>query len=316
MLALGNFPPGTPTAPSTDQRYLTHPGYHPDPWAPGTLASIDPDEPVLLIGAGLTTVDMLLALRAQGHRAPVQVVARRGRWPTVHGPASLPPYPNFYPELATETTVAGVLRHFRRHLALAAGQGLDWRPVLDALRPDLGRIWAAWPLAEQRRFLRHLAGRWAQARHRMAPSAAALLADMAASGQLHTQPGRVVEIEPASGGGLRVGVAQPGQPRQWLAAPHVISCAGPLLDYSRLDVPLVQQLRTSGCLTPDALRLGITTDASGALLGADGQPCAGGLFTLGASRRPAYFESTAVPELRRQAAALAEVLARRYQHGF
>lgn len=316
VLALGNFPPAPPTAPGTDQRYLTHPGYHPDPWAPGTLASIGADEPVLLIGAGLTTVDMLLALRAQGHRAPVQVVARRGRWSAVHGPASLPPYPNFYPELAAETTVAGVLRHVRQHLARAAAQGLDWRPALDALRPNLGRIWAAWPLAEQRQFLRHLAGRWAQARHRMAPSAAATLAEMTASGQLHTQPGRVAEIEPADGGGLRVGVAQPGQARQWLAAPHVISCAGPLLDYSRLTTPLVQQLRASGCLTPDPLRLGIATNAEGTLLGADGQPSAGGLFTLGASRRPAYFESTAVPELRQQAAALAEVLARRCKCGF
>lgn len=316
VLALGNFPPAPPTAPGTDQRYLHHPGYHPDPWAPGTLARIGPTEPVLLIGAGLTTVDMLLALRAQGHRAPVQVVARRGRWPAAHGPASLAPYPNFYPELAAETTVAGVLRHLRQHLALAAAHGLDWRPVLDALRPDLGRIWAAWPLAEQRRFLRHLAGRWSQARHRMAPSAAALLAELEASGRLRTQPGRVVEIIPAEAGGLRVGVAQPGQPRQWLAASHVLSCAGPLLDYSRLAEPLVQQLRASGCLTPDALRLGIATDAEGALLGADGQPSAGGLYTLGASRRPAYFESTAVPELRQQAAALAAVLAHRYRPGF
>ncbi|MDO7888126.1 FAD/NAD(P)-binding protein [Hymenobacter cheonanensis] len=315
VLALGNFPPAPPTAPGTDQRYLLHPGYHADPWAPGTLARIGADEEVLLIGAGLTTVDMLLALRAQGHRAPVQVVARRGGWPTVHGPASLPAYPNFYPELAAETTVAGVLGHLRQHLVLAAAQGLDWRPVLDALRPDLGRIWAAWPLAEQRRFLRHLAGRWSRARHRMAPSAAALLAEMQASGQLRTQPGRVVEIEPAASG-LRVGVAQPGQATKWLAAPHVVCCTGPLLDYSRLAVPLVQQLRASGCLTPDALRLGITTDASGALLGADGRPSAGGLFTLGASRRPAYFESTAVPELRQQAAALAVVLAQRYRRNF
>jgi uncharacterized NAD(P)/FAD-binding protein YdhS len=315
VLALGNFAPAPPTASGTDQRYLLHPGYHADPWAPGTLARIGPAEPVLLIGAGLTTVDMLLALRAQGHRAPVQVVARRGRWPAVHGPASQPAYPNFYPELAAETTVAGVLHHLRQHLAKAAASDLDWRPVLDALRPDLGRIWAAWPLVEQRQFLRHLAGRWAQARHRMAPSTATLLADMQASGLLHTQPGRVVEIVP-DGSGLRVGVAQPGHAQQWLTAPHVVCCAGPLLDYSRLAVPLVQQLRASGCLTPDTLRLGIATNANGALLGADGQPSAGGLFTLGASRRPAYFESTAVPELRQQAAALAEVLAHRFQPGF
>jgi uncharacterized NAD(P)/FAD-binding protein YdhS len=52
------------------------------------------------------------------------------------------------------------------------------------------------------------------------------------------------------------------------------------------------------------------TNEHGAVLNAAGQPSPG-LFTLGASRRPAYFESTAVPELRQQAAALAAELARR-----
>jgi uncharacterized NAD(P)/FAD-binding protein YdhS len=310
VLALGNFPPPPPTGP--DHRYLAHPGYHANPWAAGSLARIGADEPVLLIGAGLTAVDMLLALRAQGHRAPVQVVARRGHWPTAHGPAGGPAYPNFYPELATAPTVAATVRRVRQHIAQAATQGIGWRAVVDALRPDLGRIWAGWPLAEQARFLRHLAGRWSQARHRIAPSGAATLAELTASGQLQTLPGRAVAILPDQDL-LRVRVAQPGQLPQWLAAPHVVCCAGPLLDYNRIAAPLVQQLRADGCLTPDALHLGISTDASGALLGPDGQPSAGSLFTLGASRRPAYFESTAVPELRQQAAALAEVLAQRCQ---
>jgi len=307
VLALGNFPPPPPTGP--DHRYLHHPGYHADPWATGTLARIGAAEPVLLIGAGLTAVDMLLALRAQGHRALVQVVARRGRWPAAHAPDGGPAYPNFYPELAAEPTVAAALRCVRQHVAQAATQGIGWRAVLDALRPDLGHIWGGWPLVEQARFLRHLAGRWSQARHRIAPSGAALLA----SGQLQTLPGRATAIIPDQDL-LRVSIAQPGQPPQWQAAPHVVCCAGPLLDYSRISAPLVKQLRADGCLTPDALRLGISTDASGALLGPAGQPSAGGLFTLGASRRPAYFESTAVPELRQQAAALAEVLAQRCRH--
>lgn len=309
VLALGNFPPSPPTGP--DQRYLHHPGYHADPWAPGTLARIGADEPVVLIGAGLTAVDMLLALRAQGHRARVQVVARRGHWPAAHGPAGGPAYPNFYPELAATPTVAATLRRVRQHVAQAAAQGIGWRAVIDALRPDLGAIWAGWPLAEQARFLRHLAGRWSQARHRIAPSGAAMLADLTASGQLQTLPGRAVAILPDQEA-LCVGVAQPSQPARWVTAPHVVCCAGPLLDYSRISTPLVQQLRADGCLTPDALRLGISTAANGALLGPDGQPSAGGLFTLGASRRPAYFESTAVPELRQQAAALADVLVQHY----
>jgi uncharacterized NAD(P)/FAD-binding protein YdhS len=197
-------------------------------------------------------------------------------------------------------------------MAHAAAQGIGWRAVIDALRPDLGHIWANWPLAEQARFLRHLAGRWSQVRHRIAPSGAALLAELVASGQLQTIAGRAVEIVP-TGASLRVGVAQAGTATTYLTANHVICCTGPLADYNRLQVPLVQQLRTDGCLTPDPLRLGIATDATGALLGPDGQPSAGGLFTLGASRRPGSFESTAVPELRQQAAALAAVLTQRYQ---
>jgi uncharacterized NAD(P)/FAD-binding protein YdhS len=309
VLALGNFPPPPPTGP--DHRYLHHPGYHADPWATGTLARIGPDEPVLLIGAGLTAVDMLLALRARGHRALVQVVGRRGHWPAAHGPAGGPAYPNFYPELAAEPSAAAALRRIRQHVAQAATQGIGWRAVIDALRLDLGRIWAGWPVAEQAQFLRHLAGRWSQVRHRMAPSGAAMLAELTASGQLQTVPGRAAAIIPDQDV-LRVKISQPGQPPQWLTAPHVVCCAGPLLDYSRIAAPLVQQLRADGCLTPDALRLGISTDATGALLDPDGQPSAGGLYTLGASRRPAYFESTAVPELRQQATALAEVLAQRY----
>ena len=96
----------------------------------------------------------------------------------------------------------------------------------------------------------------------------------------------------------------------WHTAHHVVSCTGPLLNYNRIADPLVVSLREAGHLTPDPLGLGMLTDAQGAVLRADGS-VAPALFTLGPSRRPAYFESTAVPELRQQAAALATELAAR-----
>lgn len=304
VLALGNFPPPPPAGP--DQAYLAHPGYHADPWAVGHLRRIGPDESVLLIGSGLTAVDVLLALHQDGHRAPVTVVSRHGRWPAAHGSAA-ESYPNFYPELAAETTVAGVLAGFRRHRQRAATQGIGWRAVLDALRPDLGRIWAAWPLAEQRRFLRRLAGLWAVARHRSPPQNAAAVAALTAAGRVQLRVGAVREIVPA-GEQLRVRLGPRGAAGEWHAARHVVCCTGPLLDYARIADPLVVGLRAAGHLTPDPLGLGLRTDAHGALLGANGA-VSPGLFTLGPSRRPAYFESTAVPELRQQATALAAVLA-------
>ena len=304
VLALGNFPPPPPTGP--DFRYLHHPRYHLDPWAPGNLRRIGPDDSVLLIGSGLTAVDVLLALRQDGHRAPVTVVARHGRWPTAHGPADAH-YPDYYSELAAETTVLGVLRVVKHHLKAAAAQEIDWRPVLDVLRPNLGRIWAAWPLTQQRLFLRRLAGMWAVARHRSPPGNAAAVEALAAAGLVQLHTGAVREIIP-DGELLRVRVRPQDAPGSWHVVQHVVCCAGPLLDYARIDAPLVQSLRDAGHLTPDTLGLGLLTDTRGALRDADGRVSTS-LFTLGPSRRPAYFESTAVPELRAQAAALAEVLA-------
>ena len=305
VLALGNYPPPPPAGP--DLRYLHHPGFHADPWAAGNLRRIGPDEQVLLIGSGLTSVDVLLALRQDGHQAPVTVVARHGRWPAAHAPATAP-YPNFYAAMAGENTVNGAVAVFKRELRAAAAQGIGWQPVLDALRPDLGRIWATWPLTEQHRFLQHLAGLWAVARHRSPPQNAAAVAALAAAGLMQLHMGTVREIIP-DGSLLRVRVGPHGEAGSWLTAQHVINCAGPLLDYTRIADPLVASLREAGDLTPDPLRLGLLTDAHGALLDDDGR-AAPGLFTLGSSRRPAYFESTAVPELRLQAAALAAHLAR------
>ena len=306
VLALGNFPPPPPAGP--DLRYLAHPGYHADPWAVGNLRRIGPDESVLLIGSGLTAVDVLLALRQDGHHAPVTVVARHGRWPAAHGPAGVS-YPNFYPELAEETTVRGVFKIVTQHIREADKSGIDWRPVLDALRPDLARIWAAWPQTEQRWFLEHLAGLWAVARHRSPPQNAAAVDALTASGMVKLLIGRVSEIVPDADE-LQARICMGEGPTCWLAARHVVNCTGPLLDYRRIQAPLVASLRDAGHLTPDPLGLGVFTDEHGALLNAHGA-VSPSLFTLGASRRPAYFESTAVPELRQQATALAAELLRR-----
>ena len=58
---------------------------------------------------------------------------------------------------------------------------------------------------------------------------------------------------------------------------------------------------------PDALGIGMATRDDGGVIDGEGN-ASSVLFTLGATRRPALWESTAVPELREQAAALARRL--------
>ncbi len=308
VLALGNFPPPAPVRP--DHGYAQHPRFHANPWTYGALRDIQPDASVLLIGTGLTAVDALVALRTQNHRGPLLAVSRHGRWPAPHLPAPAPSYPSFYAaELAGLGTVGEVLRAVRRRVALAAAEGHNWRSVLDALRPDSGRIWAAWSLPEQQRFVRHLANLWSTLRHRNPPQNAALLAELLGSGQLTVHKGRVRHIEPR--GEQQLGVQlRYNHDHHWLQADHVVLCTGPLMDYQQLADPLVASLRHAGRLVPDHMRLGIATDAYGALLDVHSQP-AQQLFTLGPSLRPLLFESTAVPELRQQAVDLARLLGQR-----
>ncbi|MBT2556750.1 FAD/NAD(P)-binding protein [Hymenobacter sp. ISL-91] len=307
VLALGNFPPAPPTP--LPHNYLSHPAYHGSPWTSRTLLGIKPTDNVLLLGSGLTAVDVLLGLRADGHQGRLTVVSQHGRWPAAAVPGA-PAYPSFWAtELAGLSSVGAVLRVVRRHVAAAQAQGLPWQPVLDSLRPDLPRIWASWPLAEQARFLRHLAGIWSVLRHRSPPGNAEIITDLLASGRVQQLRGRAREIVPAADD-LLITISRTGQPDQQLTAQHVITCTGPLLDYRRIQEPLVVQLRETGQLVPDPLGLGMLTDADGALLDTSGQ-ASGILFTLGPSRRPAYFESTAVPELRAQAVTMARLLGQR-----
>jgi uncharacterized NAD(P)/FAD-binding protein YdhS len=309
VLALGNFAPALPVRPATG--YARHPRFHANPWAPGALRRIAPDDSVLLIGTGLTALDALVALRADGHRGPLLAVSRHGQWPAPHTPAPVVPYPNYYAtHLAGRRSVGEVLRVVRQQAAQGAAEGYDWRAVLDALRPDLGRVWAAWPLEEQRRFLRHLSTRWSNLRHRNPPQNAAVLQELLDSGRLQVHHGRVRDIQPRGDAQLAVRISRHYVSTE-LRADHVVLCTGPQLDYAQLDEPLVLSLREAGLLVPDALHLGLTTTPEGALLNAAGQ-ASDSLFTLGPSLRPQWFESTAVPELRRQAAELAATLAQRH----
>src|SRR5690606_15677980 len=58
-----------------------------DPLADNALEAVDPDDRVVILGTGLTMIDVALSLRARGHREPIWALSRRGLVPQSH-PAS------------------------------------------------------------------------------------------------------------------------------------------------------------------------------------------------------------------------------------
>ncbi|GAA0798887.1 pyridine nucleotide-disulfide oxidoreductase [Spirilliplanes yamanashiensis] len=268
-----------------------HPAYIADPWRPDAFAAVPADGPVLLVGTGLTAVDVALTLATRGHRGPVVAVSRRGLLPQAHTAAGAPPA---LPDLDPAAGLAGLL-----HTLHAAACGApDWRTVVDGLRPHLDRLWTGLTPAEQDRFLRHAARQWENHRHRMAPGIAAQVAWLRAEGALEVRAGTLAAVA-ADGAALTVTLAD-GTTTRYAA---VVNCAGP----GRLPAaagPLVGALLTAGAARVGPHGLGLDVDAAGSLITAAGtaEPK---LTVVGSLRRGRVWETTAVPEIRAQAAALA-----------
>jgi len=87
-------------------------------------------------------------------------------------------------------------------------------------------------------------------------------------------------------------------PAGWL-----INATGAAADVTASTDPLLRGLLDSGLARPDP-RLGLEAGPGGALLAASGTPN-DRIFTLGPPLRGLWYETTAIPEIRTQAAALA-----------
>lgn len=301
VLAVGNFPPAPP--PVADPSFYDSPLYKPDPWATDALAELDPALPVLLIGTGLTTIDSIISLLDQGHRGPITALSRRGLVPHRHvAPGSCPP-----PESDRfPTRVNALARMLRRSSARQVEAGGTWQSVIDEIRPITTELWQSMCAADRQRFLRHLRPWWDTHRHRVSGPVADRVEAARASGQLRIRAGRIVGYRLDRPDGLVEVTFRPRfqQALDSVTVGRVVNCAGPDADYSRIRDPLVRTLLGKGLVRPDRLCLGLDVTGNCALLDKDGA-ISRRLFAVGPVTKGAFWEMTAVPDIRHQAETLA-----------
>ncbi|HWL79535.1 MAG TPA: FAD/NAD(P)-binding protein [Roseomonas sp.] len=278
-----------------------------DPWDPAALRDLDPEAPVLLVGLGLTMVDMLLALRGQGHRGPVLGISRHGWLPLSHVSGAFPPP---WPMPGGREAWSGplvALRTLRRMAAEAAAVGQPWQAVIDGVRPQVQRIWHGWDLAARRRFLRHARSLWNLHRHRLAPRVARFLAEQRDTGALEILPGRLSGWQPA-GEGVEVSIRLRGGEVVTRHVARVLLCTGPDSSDAWRSTPPIPALVAAEMAAPERLGLGLAVREDGQALTESGQAVPG-LWVLGPLTRGSLWEITAVPEIRAQAASLVKALA-------
>ena len=304
VLALGTFPPGDPRL--RDARFHRSPRYLYSPWSAETHERLAAPGDVLILGSGLTSLDLLRTLRDRKREGVLHVLSRHGLFPRPHR-GGLAACPAFLKAGELPGTVRTMLRLVRQQITAAEAAGGDWRAVIDALRPFTQEFWQGLSQAEQGRFLRHLRARWEPHRHRAAPEALAVKDALESAGGLICHRGRIERITEVDGGAaLEVTFQARGAQgkRETLRVNYVVNCTGPECNYHRLGDPLVANLFARGLARPDPLLLGLDVAGDGAVRDVHGV-ASRRIFTLGSPQKGRLLETTAVPELRVQARDLA-----------
>ncbi|WP_206239799.1 FAD/NAD(P)-binding protein [Novosphingobium terrae] len=269
-----------------------------NPWSPRAIEGLRPDDHVLLVGTGLTMVDVAMSLEEAGWRGKITACSRRGLMPRVHaetGPHAPPVFP-------PQKHGSWLLRYLRER-----SRQVDWRQAVDEIRPHAQSLWRLHDADEQARFLRHLRPWWDVHRHRMAPQVAQRLAAMHQEGRLTALAGRIQTAE-QTGDGVQVTLQPRGTDRlEELNVTRIITCTGPQGDIAVKPAHLMANLLGQKRARPDVHRMGLDVDRLGHVLNTAGQPQPR-LFAVGPMTRGEAWETVAVPDIRRQVWQLARTL--------
>ena len=278
-------------------------------WDFDAIKRIPGDATVCIAGSGLSMVDTVLSLVANGHRGRVHVLSRHALLPLPHGAHAVA---GLDPELLLGQALRQRMRTLREAARDAVSHGLPWQAVMESLRPWVQKLWCTLSHADQRRFLRHVVRYWDVHRHRIAPQVHAQLGALQASGQLQMHRGRLETVARESGR-IRVSVRMHDRRALELDVDRVVNATGVEMRAQLMRNPLLSDLLGKGQARPGPHGIGLDTASDGDLVDAEGNVLPG-VIVVGSLRIGRLWESIAVPELRGQAEqAASRLLARASQ---
>jgi uncharacterized NAD(P)/FAD-binding protein YdhS/quercetin dioxygenase-like cupin family protein len=293
---------------------VKHAMWHPrlvDAWDECALATLPGDGRLLLIGSGLSALDVLAFLAAQGFAGQVTLVSRRGLLPLSHEQShqGTKLMPAALVESAPET-LRPLMRWARQAIASAVAAGTPWQRAVDGLRPNFARFYQRLTPSERGSFVRHVRPYWDVFRHRAPADALARVDEWTRSGRLRRVAGRVTIAPPADPSALEVIIHERGGRDRSETFDAVVRCIGPALEAAEATTPILQSMIDGGHARLSPNGLGIETTPDGRVVDGRGEPSAR-IFGLGAVRRASDWETTSVPDIARHAQSVARAIARR-----
>lgn len=298
VLATGLAPRMAPQHLAQDARVI-------DAWDECAIATLPSNGHILVLGSGLTAIDVISLLHARRYAGRITILSRRGLLPLSHLEPFVPARP-LAPELVASAprSLRALVRWTRAMVEEAATRGEPWQHAIDSLRPHVTVLWQSLSVDDRTRFLRMMRPYWEVIRHRAPADALAIVEEWRAAGRLELVAGRVVACE-GDRRGLDVALRLRRGGMRTERFDAIVRCIGPALERAETDNPLMSSLFAAGLAQPDPTGLGLVTDERGRVVRPDGVH-SDRLLAIGALRRPAEWESTAVPDIAAQAARLAK----------
>lgn len=296
VLAIGN--PTTKRLPFETELLLSHPFYIHNIWQRHPALPFGlPDEQLVILGSGLTTIDMILTLNNLQFPGNIHVISKNGKFPHVHK-AHVNENLSF---LHTEKELLPLYRAFRKEWKNQKNKDKDWRILIDSLRPITTQLWKGLTIKSQKQFLRRLLPLWNQHRHRMATESEQILTNLIHKGKLKISVGMIEKVEIGEIGQFQIECKD-----KKMEAKYLINCSGPEFILERQKNPLLQALVKKEFVQPDDLGLGLKLQNNEKnILSGNNE---GKMFGIGGLLFGELFETIAVPDIRSQGQSIANTI--------
>jgi uncharacterized NAD(P)/FAD-binding protein YdhS len=239
---------------------------------------------VLLVGSGLTALDVVSTLSRAGHAGRVTAISRHGLRPRPpRSRMSESALARILAHIAGEppgyaqsiATAHGLSRALRARIAQTVAAGGEWQVPFDELRDSAWRIWPRLPLAERRRFLRHLRTWYDAHRFRAPPQNDAIAFDAEKAGRLVFRTGHIREARASGERFVDVRWAEAGGRTAEARFAAVVNCSGLDPSGGAATNPFLADLLAQGVLRADPTGLGFEVDAQCRPIGREGRPTPG-----------------------------------------
>ncbi|MEO9590675.1 FAD/NAD(P)-binding protein, partial [Rhodopirellula bahusiensis] len=299
LLATGNQPPaGLPGAKklANDRRYCGN------PWKDWHENLPSEDQHIVILGTGLTAVDVIVTLRNKGWNGKVTAISRNGMLPQRHFRGI--EWPHAVPDDGQTRSLKELVKLIRSDCERLRGVSQNPAIAVDKLRGRTQQLWKALSLEERTLFLKKYSADWNVIRHRIAGPIHDAITDALDCGQLTITPATIESL--ASGEhGIEIQIVDREGSAKQIEGDLVINCTGPKSRFSDSALPLYRNLFERGLARPDEMDMGIAVTDDFTVIGKDDAPTPF-MYAIGPILKGTLWESVAVPELRQQAYLVAQ----------